>query len=59
MRRIGISPQALRLSAITHLTRELPPSALAAMLGLNAHTVAQHTLRASGQWTNYAADRHS
>ncbi|OZC87790.1 hypothetical protein CH272_18160 [Rhodococcus sp. 05-340-1] len=59
LRRIGISPQALRLSAIAHLTRELPPSALAAMLGLNAHTVAQHTLRASGQWANYAADRHS
>ena len=59
LRRIGIRPQALRLSAIAHLTRELPPSALAAMLGLNAHTVAQHTLRASGQWANYAADRHS
>lgn len=59
LRHIGISPQALRLSAIAQLTRELPPSALATMLGLNAHTVAQHTLRASGQWANYAADRPS
>ncbi|AMY20768.1 hypothetical protein A3Q40_03407 [Rhodococcus sp. PBTS 1] len=59
LRHIGISPRALRLSAISHLTRELPPSALEAMLGLNAHTVAQHTLRANGQWTNYAANRHS
>lgn len=57
LRAIGIEPRKLRLSATEQLTRELPPSVLAGILGLNAHTLAQHTNRASGQWANYAAAR--
>ena len=57
LRAIGIEPRKLRLSATEQLARELPPSVLAGILGLNAHTVAQHTLKTNGQWANYAADR--
>ena len=59
LRAIGIEPRKLRLSATEQLARELPPSVLAGILGLNVHTVAQHTLKANGQWANYAADRQT
>ncbi len=59
LRAIGIEPRKLRLSATEQLARELPPSVLAGILGLNAHTVAQHTLKTNGQWANYAANRRS
>lgn len=57
LRAIGIEPRKLRLSATEQLARELPPSVLAGILGLNAHTVAKHTFKTNGQWANYAADR--
>ena len=46
LRRIGIEPR-----------REIPPALLAGVLGLNTATVAHATVRTSGHWARYPADR--
>ena len=57
LRRIGIEPRRMRLAATDQLCREIPPALLAGVLGLNTATVAHATLRTSGHWARYPADR--
>ena len=57
LRRIGIEPRRMRLAATDQLCREIPPALLAGVLGLNTATVAHATVRTSGHWARYPADR--
>ena len=47
----------MRLAATDQLCREIPPALLAGVLGLNTATVAHATVRTSGHWARYPADR--
>ena len=57
LRRIGIEPRRMRLAATDQLCREIPPALLAGVLGLRTATVAHATVRTSGHWARYPADR--
>ncbi|HET7327023.1 MAG TPA: hypothetical protein VFJ14_07010 [Nocardioidaceae bacterium] len=57
MRAIGIDPRPARLAALTQLSAELPPSMLAAILGITADTAARWSTQSGGNWTDYAAAR--
>jgi hypothetical protein len=53
--KIGVPPRRLRLAALDQLSREVPPTMLAGLLGLTTASAAKATLRSSGQWASYAA----
>ncbi len=57
LRNVGVNIRAARNGALLQLAGEVPPVVLADLLGISINNAARWVRVASGDWSNYAADR--
>lgn len=55
--RVGVDVSAARNGALLQLAGEVPPIVLADLLGISINAAVRWVRAASGDWSNYAADR--